>query len=61
MLKYLYYKLIYRRGTMYKEWASLPTDRDQPFSATSPNMTNMVTSQGHRGCSFLEITHSAFN
>ncbi len=32
---------------MYKEWASLSTDRDHPFSATSINMTNIATSQGH--------------
>ena len=35
MLRYLHCQLIYRRGAMYKEWASLSTDRDQPFSATS--------------------------
>ena len=47
MLKYLHCQLIYRRGAMYKEWASLSTDRDHPFSAT--NMTNTATSQGHKG------------
>ena len=47
MLRYLHCLLIYRRGAMYKEWASLSTDRDHPFSATSPNMTNIATSQGH--------------
>ena len=55
MLKYLHCRLIFRRGAMYKEWASLSTDRDHPFSATSINMTNIATSQGHmedtQGCS----------
>ena len=64
MLRYLHCLLIYRRGAMYKEWASLSTDRDQPFSATSPNMTNIatvrVTWATHRGIPRIHVFDMCF-